>query len=577
MARIPIPSAFGAMLAVAALYLAKPVLAPLAIALLLSAVFEPVVRRLEPIGRGRMRLGRVGSVLVVVVAISAALGLLGLVVASQASDIAGELPKYGERIRTKLEEPLARAERALRRMDDITSGGDEPATKVELVERQSELARVLGDWSGSVLGALGNAGIVVVLLVFILIERDELRERVLRVAGRGDLRLTSGTVREATERVTRYLRALALLNCGHGLVVGTGLALLGLPAAPLFGLLSALLRFVPYVGPWVAALAPVALALAALEGWTFALGIALFLATVELVSNNFVEPWLYGASVGLSPFAVILSAIFWTWLWGPTGLVLATPLTVCLVVVGRHVPQLENLSILLGNSRALRPHERMYERIGARDSEAAAEVFLSEAEAKGALAAWDEIAVPTLRLLERDRARQQLGEDDLAAAREVFTLLLEGLPERATPPPEAAARAIVCVPAAAGADEILAAALAHELTARGFSARATARLLTAELVEDVTRERAPLICISVIDPRGMPVRHLLKRLRHRCPDALLVLGCWGAAQDRLPALRRQWGEPLPLELVTTLAEAADLLASRARLDHHSGGASARAS
>jgi len=565
-ARIPIPSVFGAMIAIAALYFAKPVLAPLAVALLLSIVFEPAVRRLEPLGRGRWRVGRVGSVLLVAISISGALASLGFVVAHQAGEIGEELPEYSAKIRSMIEEPVARIERALSRVNDITASEREPGTRVvEVAPSESQLARLLGSWSGSLLSTLANAGIVIVLVVFLLIERDELRDRLLRVAGRGDLRLTSSTVREATERVTRYLRSLALLNCGHGIAVGVGLTLLGVPAAPLFGLIAAVLRFVPYVGPWIAALAPIALTLA-VSGWTSALYVALFLITLELVSNNFFEPWLYGASVGLSPFAVILSAIFWAWLWGPIGLVLATPLTVCLVVIGRHVPQLENLSILLGDSHALRPFERLYERIGAHDLDAAAEVFTAKASAGGALAAWDEVAVPALRLLERDRQRELLSEEDLAAAREVFGLLVDELPDGERSAVDVPTRPIICMPAAVCADEILAAALAQELVGRGLAARATARLLTAELVGEVAHERSPLVCISALDARGMPVRHLLKRLQRRSPEALLVIGCWGEARERLPMLREQWGAELQLELVTTLADAADLLAGRARLE-----------
>jgi predicted PurR-regulated permease PerM len=547
------------------LYFAKPVLAPLAVALLLSVVFEPLVRRIESLGRGRLRFGRVGSVVLVVVTVSALLVALGAVVVYQAGEIGDNLPKYRQAIETKIQEPLARLESAVRQVSDMAAPAVEtPAAKVEVVEQETALGRLLRAWSGSVFAFLANACIVVVLLAFILIESQDLRDRLLRLAGRGNLRLASTTLRETGERVTRYLRAVVMLNAGHGLVVGIGLTLLGLPAGFVFGLLTAMLRFVPYVGPWTAALAPVLLALTAFDDWLPALEVAVFLASVELVSNNFVEPWLYGSRVGLSPFAVILSAIFWTWLWGPVGLVLATPLSVCIAVLGRHVPGLLPLSILLGDENALQPYERMYERISAQDPDAALEVF-EEAAREEPLAAWGRVALPALRLLERDRRAGTLDPADWSTTEDVFRQILAGdggEPEPAVDAPEA----VLCVPAASGADEIIVAALAGELARRGITARVCAHLLTSELVSEVSRAAAPLVCISAVDPQGASLRHLMKRLQRVPPSAFFVVGCWGESKERLALLHQRLWPEAPLLFVSEFGEALDSIAARSRLE-----------
>ena len=452
----------------------------------------------------------------------------------------------------------------MRQVSDIaTPPTDAPAATIEVVEQDSSAGR-LRDWTSSAFGVLISAGVVIVLLVFLLIESSDLHDRLLRLAGRGNLRLTSSTLREAGDRVTRYLSALVLLNCGHGLVVGIGLTLLDLPAGYLFGLLTAVLRFIPYVGPWTAGLAPVVLALTVFEGWVPALEVAVFLALVELVSNNLVEPWLYGSRVGLSPLAVILSTVFWTWLWGPVGLVLATPLTVCMVVLGRQIPRLRVLSIMLGDSRALQSFERMYERISAGDPSAAVEIFSQRSSSDGSLIALDNVAIPALRLLERDRQAGLLDQDDLATAREVFTRIAEEADE---PQGDAdgSSLPVLCVPAAAGADEIIAGVLAVELGRRGVSARACAHRLTSELVHEVMAETVPLVCISALDPEGLSLRHLLKRLQGGQTSAFFAVGCWGEPKERLEALRAELSLDLEIEFVASLSEAADLLAARSRL------------
>jgi predicted PurR-regulated permease PerM len=521
---------------VGVLYLAKPVLLPFAVAMLLNVVISPAVTWLERIGAGSFRIGRVGSVIVVAVGVAAVFAGVGWVIAVQGSLLTDKLPEYRRNALAHLREPLdslRRLERTAREVREMTEppGIGPSPPKVEVVEGNSELAGLARDWAGSVGSLLGTAGLVVVLLLFLLIEREGLRDRVLRVLAPGDLRVSTSALGDAVERVTHYLRALALLNFGHGAIVAAGLFFLGLPAALLLGLLSAVLRFIPYLGPWVAAGLALLVALASSDGWTVPLSVACFFLVLELVSNNLLEPWLFGASVGISPFAHILSTIFWAWLWGPLGLVLATPLTACLVALGRYFPSLEALAILLSDAPGLSPAERLYQRLLARDVHEASSLVAERTETLGPLAAWDEVVLPALGLLERDRLEGRLDAEQLEVAGEICELLLGELPEASPEAASASAPAVLCLPARGGWDETVCAALARLLSSFGIPAQALGHKLSAELAEDVERLGTELVCISSLATRPGAAQHLVLRIRKRCPEARLVVGLWGQGAD----------------------------------------------
>jgi predicted PurR-regulated permease PerM len=543
---------------VAALRFASPLLLPLAAALLLSVVLTPFVRRVERLG-----IGRIAAVLGVSVFVAGMLFGMGWVLANQGGVLLERAPEYRRNAIAKLRDlrrPLHTVQQAAEQMKEIQRQIDEPAgaspaPKVQVVDGGSGPIALARDWAGSIATPIASAGLAIVMLVFILIQREDLRDRLIRVLGQRDLRLTTSAMEDATRRVTGYLRAYSLLNLGHGLVIGTGLWLFGLPGALLFGLLSALLRFVPYLGPWVAASLPVALSVAIFDGWSRPIAIAGFFAAVELLSNNVFEPWLYGASVGLSPFAVIVSAVFWAWLWGPVGLVLAIPLTVCLVVLGRHVPQLESLSILLGDEPALHPSARLYQRLLARDIDEAEDLLAEEQRERGREASWDEIALPALRLLEWDRRRGRLGDEQIAFARETLDVLAGELGE----PLAGEGASVLCLPAQKGGDEIVCQALARLLGAAGVAAQACGRLLTAELAERVASEGAGIVALSTLDPQGGAVRYLAQRVLARCPDVEIVVGVWGEERPGASPLgTRLQGEPR-VHVVGSLAEARQLI------------------
>jgi predicted PurR-regulated permease PerM len=539
---------------VAALYFARPVLAPLAAAALLSVIFAPLVKRIERLGIGRFAVGRVGAVLVAAVLVGGSAVGFGWIVSRQASALTEQLPSYQRAAMTKLRAlrtSVASWQRTAKQIADaVDVPGASDARTVELVQADDQLVGMLRGWVGSLASILATAGIVCVLLAFLLIEREHLRDRLIRVIGGGNLPRSTAALDDASQRVSRYLRNFALLNVGHGTVVGLGLWALGLPGAPVFGLMAGVLRFIPYLGPWIAGLAPIALSLAVFPGWQKPIEIGAFLAAVELVSNNFIEPKLYGSSVGLSPLAVIFSAVFWAWIWGPLGLVLATPLTVCVVVLGRHVPQLEPIATLLSDRPALEPHERLYQRVLARDVDEAADLVGSELES------WDHIVVPALQRLDNDRQDRRLDVGELALAQETLReLVSETIPsDREASLPVGPTR-ILCLPAGDWPDEIVCTALATFLAEGGAPARAVGRLLTSELAEEVAKAPDAVVCISALNAgRGGALRHLLVRLRARAPEAELVIGAWGEGQSPAAIRERFAGDPR-VHWVSTLAEA----------------------
>ena len=282
---------------------------------------------------------------------------------------------------------------------------------------------------------LGVTGIVIVLVVFFLVRREDLRDRFIRLVGKGQLTVTTQMLEDAATRVSRYLSMLFLINATFGIAVGVGLYLIGVPNAILWGILATTLRFIPYIGPWIAAAMPVGLSMAVSAGWgTPALTVALFV-TLELFSNNVMEPWLYGKNTGMSAVAVLVAAVFWTWLWGIAGLLLATPLTVCLLVIGKHVPELSFLDILLGNEPVFEPMKRVYQRLLAGDPEEAAELVEADLEKRTLIEVYDSLLLPALALVESDWHRGDLDE-----VRHEFVLqsLKEMISERDEHPPEVA-------------------------------------------------------------------------------------------------------------------------------------------
>lgn len=366
MPQSPLLAVAAVVLVTAALHFGQAFFVPVALALLVAFALAPLTSRLERVG-----LGRTPAVIAVVLVVALCAGGITALAARELASVVGQAPSYRANLIEKiaaLRGPLGSMERAADAVGELEDElskpvpGDgpreRPAPKVEVVERD-DLLEKLGGVASPLADVLGAAAIVAVLAVFMLLQREDLRDRAIRLIGKRDLTLTTSALEDAAGRLSRFLGMQSLLCGVHGVVVGVGLAVLGVPGALLWGALSALLRFVPYVGPWVAALLPIATAAGAFDSWSPALLCVGYFVALELVSNNVLEPWLLGASVGLSPFAVVLSAVFWSWLWGIPGLLLATPITACLVVFGRYVRGLEFFVILLADEREPRKRRRV--------------------------------------------------------------------------------------------------------------------------------------------------------------------------------------------------------------------------
>ncbi|MFC3324317.1 AI-2E family transporter [Mesorhizobium cantuariense] len=423
--RTSLPNVATTVTTVAALYFGRDVFLPIAIALLLTFALAPLVSTLRKVG-----IPRIAAVIASVLGAFAALALFSFIVATQVSELAQNIPVYQTNILAKIRSLketgvgggiVARLSQVVERIGQEIDRQDaslpavtpekpprEPVP-VEIVARERPL-EVLQNIVGPLISPLGSAGLIIVVVIFMLLEREDLRDRFIRLVGYGDLHRTTEALRDAGKRVGLYLLMQLVVNIVYAVPIAIGLWILGIPNALLWGLLALALRFVPYIGPAIGMLLPLFLALAVAPGWSLVLWTAALFVVMELITGNVIEPWLYGSRTGLSPLAIIVAAIFWTWLWGPLGLILSTPLTVCLVVLGRHVPQFEFLDVLFGNEPVLEPHARLYQRLLAADPEEATDHAEEMLEEKYLVEFYDKVAIPALLLGERDRVRGVMGD-----------------------------------------------------------------------------------------------------------------------------------------------------------------------
>jgi len=570
---------FALALVVTALYVGRAVFIPIAIAILLSFVLAPLVRLLR-----RWRVPRVPSVGLVVLLAVAVLGGLGAIIAQQLADFTTELPRYESTITRKIASikelaagggSLERAAAALRniggQITEATPGaapkpGDggsgpqraapqnkEQPVPVEVRQRDPLSLDRLQSIASTVLEPLATAGIVLVFVIFILFQREDLRDRFIRLAGSGDLQRTTAAMNDAARRLSRYFLFQTLMNATFGTFIAIGLWLIGVPSPFLCGALAALMRFVPYVGAFIAAAVPILLAAAVAPGWAMMLEVAALFAITEPVVGQLIEPLVYGHQTGISPIAVIMSATFWTWLWGPIGLLLATPLTVCLVVLGRHVERLEFLDVLLGDAPALTPVESFYQRMLAADSSEVAEQAEQFIKERPLADYYDEIALEALLMAQVDVRRGALDEQRQARIRETIGELVEDLQtdeatgtlaegEAAKAAEEQPAKtSIICIGGRTPLDEAAAALLAHLLQAEADIATRVepASAMTPSGLVRLDAANADAICLSYLDGDVGPaqVRYGVRRLRRRFPRVKIVTCFWTA--DENPARMEQ--------------------------------------
>jgi predicted PurR-regulated permease PerM len=530
-------------LVVGILYFSRSVLIPVAVATLLAFLLSPLVRGLHRLGVHHT----LGVILVVALA-TASLGGVVYVVGVQIASLAEEIPKYRHTIRQRIADlrgasrggSLEKVQETVKEVvgelqkDDEGARPEPPATVVTKEEPPDlwGLPSIVGRW----LEPVATGALVLALVAFMLLRRQELRNRVIRLIGYNRLSVTTRALDDASERISRYLLMLSMVNAIFGAVVGTGLFLIGLPYAFLWGLLAALLRFIPYVGAWLAAGLPTLLALAVFPGWTLPLlVIALFVITEPLIFLV-VEPLLYGQTTGVSEVVLLIAVAFWTWLWGPAGLLLATPLTVCVVVLGKYVPHLEFLSVLMGDAPAMEPALAYYQRLLASDEDEASDIAEDYLASHSREDLYEAVLVPALIATGRDRARRALAEDDERFVLSATRRLLDDIgarPEgeagdgRSAVPPLPAIR-VFCCPARGEGDALALAMLRQLLDPGLFEVTIISPgLLSAEMVSAVCDENPPVVCIGSLPPGGLAsARYLCKRLRARCPSTRIVVGRW---------------------------------------------------
>jgi predicted PurR-regulated permease PerM len=535
----PVTLLVGVVTAIGALYLGRGLLLPLAVAGLLTFLLNPVTRFFE------RWLPRAAAVLVVVILSSAAVGALAWVLALQATGLSGEIPTYRDNLKRKIADIRGASQGGV--IDKVQSAtkevvaelekgaepakpGDKPVPVVVKPPATSILRLPV------ILEALGNIGLVFVLLIFMLLERLQLRDRLIRIVGFGRIATTTKAMDEAAQRISHYLTMQTMINGAFGLGVALGTLAIGLPYAFLWGALAAVLRFIPYVGPWAAAVLVSLAGLAVFDGWLEPLLIVALFVVLELFTNLVLETYLYSQSAGVSQVALLVAVAFWTWIWGPVGLALATPLTVCLLVVAKYVPDLELVTVLLSDEPVMAPDRSYYQRLVARDDNEAAQLVQEYLAANPGGEVYDRVLVPALNHARRDHRRGRIDDTELGFVDQATRRIVEALdplPPPAAPPPRPAV-AVLAMPAQDEADQIALQMLKQQLDPGQWTLDISSPdLLASEIVALVEVREPATVLIGALDGAGhvLHLRYLCKRVRARFPALPIVVGLWGAEAE----------------------------------------------
>jgi predicted PurR-regulated permease PerM len=533
----------------AVLYWGRSILIPVALAIFLSFVLSPVVTRLQRRGLGRTPavIATVGLLLLI------SLGI-GAVVVQQVGQLAQTLPDRRDAIKQKLLAVKQLIEgdgqsRFGQLINDVNSvfAPKTPQTTV-VVENPSEFQSQLERYGSPAAEFLGQAAFTFILTVFMLLKREDLRNRMIWLLGAGKVTTTTKAVDDASQRISKYLFSQLLVNSAFGAIITLGLLALGVPYSILWGFIATLMRYVPYIGTWVGLIPPVLFSVATAPEWGGGWGqplavLALFLG-LEAFCNNIVEPYVYGKSMGLSEVAQLVAAALWAFLWGPIGLILSGPLTVCLLVLGRHVRRFEFFAVLLGDKPALEPQVAFYQRLAAHDQDEAAEVAVEVAKQTSLEEAFDSVIVPALCLARRDRDEGNLEAADLRmvvnAAREVAEEVAE-LREPGNGTTQERLRVLIC-PARDDAENLAAHLLALTLDSHRWEVKVAGdETLASELITMIEEFHPAVVVIATLPPGGVShARYLIKRIRNRFSDVTLLVGRWGCGDDEMDTPR----EPL---------------------------------
>ena len=559
----------AAVVVVAALYFARIVFVPLALAALFALLLTPAVSSLE-----RIKLPRILAVSVVILVPMALIGLMVWQTSHQLVDLTSQLPAYKQTLVEKIQSLKSDRSQSLDKASDTVKelakeiGDAAPETitpngvrktappaagssplrplSVEVVPSANPL-----EAAENILGPLGTAGIVVIFTVFILVGREDLRNRVIRLAGGGRLNAMTHAFDEATQRINRYLLLQLAVNSGFGLLIFAGLHFIGVPNASLWGVSAAVLRFLPYVGTPIAALMPIVLSLAVFPGWQHAIATVGLFAVLEIIIANAVEPLLYGSHLGLAPLAILVAAIFWTLIWGFPGLVLSTPLTVCLVVMGRYIPSLSFLNVLFGDEPVLPPEAQYYQRLLATDQNEAKHVLEQYLKDKSLEDLYGLVVIPALGLAEQDRHRNELDEETQNFIYQSTREIIEEIGDASNEAGEGAEDAsgelaplsrradetsnhlnVVCIPARDDADDVVGTLLTRLLERKGHTAESIPLGTTAEMLSQVKELHPDIVCISALPPFAVNhARALYRKLRAQSPDLQILICLWNFEGD----------------------------------------------
>ncbi len=559
------------------LYFGRQVLVPLALAVVLAFLFTPVVEWLQ-----KHHFGRVPAVLSILFLAFTLVGCLGWIVTGQLIEIVDQFPSYKSTIHEKIQLLRIRSDSRLKNATntvselsaDSSAASESAAAKksaasshdhlpiaVQVAEPPKNAPQYLRAIVGPMTGVLETTAMVIVFALFMLVNREDLRNRVIRLAGHGQLTVVTEALHDASRRLSRYLLLQFLINMAYGLILGTGAYLIGIPHALLWGALGGLLRFIPYVGAPIAVLFPTVMALAVFPGWRQSALIFGLFVVMELMLANLVEPWLYGSHTGISSLAILVAAVFWAILWGPVGLILSTPLTVCLILMGRYIPQLEFLEILLGDEPVLPIEAHFYQRLLALDQEEARDVAEGYLTEKPIGSFYDSVLIPALSLSEQDRHLNSLEAPAASFINRSVRELIEELGERsgtrfagAEWDDEAGGRPaldpallftadesndgefergalsglrVVCIPAGDDADELVAMMAEQLLRRLGCEVCRLPIASPANLVEGAATEKPDVALVSALPPFAAgQARTLCKLLRGRFPDRKMIVGLW---------------------------------------------------
>jgi predicted PurR-regulated permease PerM len=542
-------------LVVAVLYFARDIFIPIALAVLFAFLLAPLVMRLRRLG-----WGRVPSIITVVTLSFVVMAVVGFLMTAQLTELGHKLPEYQHNIHQKIESIRESSKGLVGRFSRFThdfsqelkpasspsqpAPGDQKPVPVEIREGDISPFQLLPKVLGSVIGLLLTGVIVVVFVIFMLLQQEDLRDRVIRLAGWRQLNVTTKALDEAGQRVSRYLIAQLVVNAAYGVPAGIALYFLGVPNPILWGLMAALLRYIPYLGIWIAAIMPAVVVFAIDPSWVKPVTVFGIYVGIDLLMYNFVEPLVYGNTTGLTPLAILVAAVFWAWLWGPVGLLLATPLTVCVAVLGRYVPSLRFLGVLLSDDEVLTPEKRFYQRLLADDLEEGSEIAEEFLKGKSLEELYGAVIVPALALAEEDCLAGRLDDDQQESVFRNARLLVEDIGPRAHEIVSGengakhrlngknAAREMVSplqprvlsLPARGEADEIVALMLAQLLNARGIATKpVSASALTSERLDEANGAKIEVVCVSSVTPnRGLHARYLCKRLRDQIPNIRIV-------------------------------------------------------